>query len=238
VREHAARSLDLDGRTVQYELRRSDRARWVRADIAVHRGLRVTLPAHEPDSRAEAFLRSRRRWLFKALKRFERLATIIPNRRLEHGVRVPYLGSELTVDLAIGPVRVGRLADSLIVTVPRRTEAAVRRALREWYMDEARRDLPARAKAVADRHGLRFRKIVIGDQKTRWGTCYGNGTISFNWRLMLAPDAIATYLVCHELAHLVHPNHSKAYWAKVEELCPGYREAEQWLRKYGLSLVL
>ena len=243
------RSVDIDGKTVDFELRRSDRARWMRAEVALRTGLRVTLPAREPESKIEPFLRSRRRWLFRALKRFARLSTIIPDRVLEHGAKVPYLGTELTLDVSLAPKRdsreartsasgVGRLGDSLIVTVPRRTAKTIRETLRAWYTAEAHRELAGRATAIASKHGLTYRKIVIGDQKSRWGSCYPNGTISLNWRLMLAPEPVATYLVCHELAHLAHPNHSKAYWAKVEKLCPSYREQETWLRKFGLSLVL
>jgi len=238
VVEAEARTLDIEGRHVAFTLRRSNRAKWIRAEVGLRTGLRVTLPAGDPESKAESFLRSRRRWLFRTLKRFERLATIIPDRTLEHGAKVPYLGGELTLDLSLGPARVGRLGDSLIMAVPRRTARTIRETLKAWYSAEAQRELSLRAKLIAEKHGLRFKKIVIGDQKTRWGTCYPNGTISFNWRILLAPDAVATYLVCHELGHRVHLNHSKAYWAKVEELCPSYREQEKWLRKFGLSLVL
>jgi hypothetical protein len=236
--DREVRSLELDGRTVSYELRRSGRAKWMRAEVALRTGLRVTLPAGGSESAIEPFLRSRRRWLFRALKRFERLSTIIPDRKLEHGARVPYLGSELTLDLAVGPARVGRLADTLIVSVPRRTPKTIRETLRAWYSLQAHAELSSRATAIAAKHGLTFRKIVIGDQKSRWGSCYPNGTIALNWRLLLAPDAVATYLVCHELAHLAHPNHSKAYWAQVEKLCPLWRDQEKWLRKFGLSLTL
>jgi hypothetical protein len=230
--------LEIDGKRVTFELRRSARAKWIRAEVGLRTGLRVTLPAGDPEARIEPFLRSRRRWLFRALKQFARLAAIIPDRRLEHGAKVPLLGTDLTLDLSLGPPRVGRLDQTLIVTVPRRTPKTIRETLKAWYTAEAQRELVARATAIADRHGLRFKKIVIGDQKTRWGTCYPNGTISFNWRILLAPDAVATYLVCHELGHLAHLNHSKAYWLKVEELCPTYRDQEKWLRKFGPGLIL
>jgi predicted metal-dependent hydrolase len=85
---------------------------------------------------------------------------------------------------------------------------------------------------------LDHRRIVIRDQKRRWGSCSSNGTLSFNWRLMLAPAEVARYLVAHELAHRVHPDHSRRFWDKVAELCPGFRDQERWLKKNGLSLVL
>ncbi|MBV8880433.1 MAG: M48 family metallopeptidase [Planctomycetaceae bacterium] len=237
--QESRREIELDGRRIPYLLRRSVRARYLRADIGLRTGLRVTLPEGLSESRVDSFLRSRRRWLLGALGRLERLASIIPDRSLEHGTTVPYLGETLTINLSTGtPVRVGRLGDSLIVHVPRRTRRAVQAALEEWYRGEAARVLESIARDLGRRHGLDFRKIVIRDQKRRWGSCSSSGTLSFNWRLLLAPAEIPRYLVAHELSHRVHPDHSRRFWAKVAELCPGFQEQERWLKRNGVSLVL
>jgi predicted metal-dependent hydrolase len=237
--EDARREILIEGRRIPYVLRRSLRARYLRADIGLRTGLRVTLPEGLNESRVESFLRSRRRWLLRALERLESLAAISPDRSLGHGSSVPYLGQTLTLNLSVGaPVRVGRLGDSLIVHTRRRTRAAVRSALEEWYRAEAARVLEQVARELGRRHGLDHRRIVIRDQKRRWGSCSSNGTLSFNWRLMLAPAEVARYLVAHELAHRVHPDHSRRFWDKVAELCPGFRDQERWLKKNGLSLVL
>jgi predicted metal-dependent hydrolase len=233
------REIELDGRRVSYTLRRSARARYLRADIGLRTGLRVTLPDGLNEARVETFLRSRRVWVLRALTRLERLAMLIPDRTLDHGTTVPYLGSLLTLNLSTGrPARVGRLGDSLIVHTPRRTRAAVHAALVEWYRGEAGRILGAYAREMAARHGLHFRKIIIRDQKRRWGSCSTNGTLSFNWRLMLAPESVGRYLVAHELAHRAHPDHSRRFWVKVAEICPDFRQEERWLKKNGVGLVL
>jgi len=237
--EDTRREIEIEGRRISYVLRRSLRARYLRADIGLRTGLRVTLPDGLNETRVDAFLRSRRRWLLRALQRVERLASMIPDRSLRHGTSVPYLGEVLTLNLSLGrPARVGRLGASLIVHVPRRTRAAVRLALEDWYRGEAARILEQVALDLCRDHGLDYRKIVIRDQKRRWGSCSSNGTLSFNWRLMLAPAEVARYLVAHELAHRVHPDHSRRFWDKVADLCPGFREQERWLKRYGVSLVL
>jgi predicted metal-dependent hydrolase len=239
VSEIDRREIELDGRVVSYTLRRSVRARYLRADIGLRTGLRVTLPDGLNEARVETFLRSRRVWVLRALRRLERLATLIPDRSLEHGTSVPYLGATLTLNLSNGtPARVGRLGDSLIVHTPRRGRTAVHAALQGWYRLEAARVLGGFAEALAARHQLDFRRIIIRDQKRRWGSCSTSGTLSFNWRLMLAPESIARYLVAHELAHRAHPDHSRRFWAKVAELCPGFRDEERWLKKNGVGLVL
>jgi predicted metal-dependent hydrolase len=239
VHDQERREIDLDGRRVSYTLRRSARARYLRADIGLRIGLRVTLPDGLSESRVETFLKSRRVWVLRALKRIERLATLIPDRSLDHGTTVPYLGSVLTLNLSNGsPARVGRLGDSLIIHTPRRTRAAVHAALVAWYRTEAARVLGGVATELAGRHNLNYRKIIIRDQKRRWGSCSSNGTLSFNWRLMLGPESVARYLVAHELSHRAHPDHSRRFWAKVAELCPDFRQEERWLKKNGVGLVL
>lgn len=237
--EEQRREIELDGRRIGYVLRRSVRARYIRADIGLRTGLRVTLPEGIAETRALAFLRSRHVWVIRALGRLARLAALIPLRTLEHGTTVPYLGTTLTLNLSIGsPSRVGRLGDALIVHVPRRTRSAVRDALEAWYRGEAERVLGGLVAELCSRHQLSCRKIVIRDQRRRWGSCSSTGTLSFNWRLMLASPEIAHYLVAHELSHRVHPDHSRRFWEKVAELYPGYREQERWLKKNGVSLVL
>jgi len=239
VQQPERREIELEGRRVSYTLRRSARARYLRADISLRIGLRVTLPDGLNESRIETFLQSRRVWVLRALTRLERLATLIPDRSLDHGTTVPYLGSLLTLNLSTGrPARVGRLGDSLIVHAPRRTRGTVYAALVAWYRSEAARVLGGFADELAGRHGLDFRKVIIRDQKRRWGSCSSSGTLSFNWRLMLAPVGIGRYLVAHELAHRAHPDHSRRFWAKVAELCPDFRQEERWLKKNGVGLVL
>jgi predicted metal-dependent hydrolase len=233
-----SREIDLDGRRVPYALRRSGRARWIRAEIGLRTGLRVTLPAAMDLSAADSFLRSRRRWIVRVLRKFERLAAIVPDRPLSHGTTVPFLGRDLALDVSVGDPGVERRGDSLAVRVRRRTRGPVAAALESWYRAEAARAFDSWTRGLGALHGLLFKRIVIGDQKSRWGTCYSNGTLSFNWRLMLAPEPVARYLAAHELSHVAVPDHSPRFWSKVGELCPGWHEPETWLRKLGASLVL
>ncbi|HEX7896519.1 MAG TPA: SprT family zinc-dependent metalloprotease [Planctomycetota bacterium] len=230
-------ALDLDGRTVPYALRRSRRARWMRAEFTPDAGLVVVLPEREDAGKVGDFLRRHRRWLERGLRRAARLAEW-PAPTLDHGSTVPFLGRPLRLDLNRGPERVGRLGDALIVHVPRRTRAATRAALKSWYAAEAVRELGERARALAARLGLSFRKLAVRDQKRRWGSCSSAGTLSFNWRLLLMPEDVADYLVAHEVAHLAVPDHSARFWSKVAEACPAWRERERWLKRLGAAVRL
>lgn len=113
-----------------------------------------------------------------------------------------------------------------------------RAALEKRYIEAAREYFPKRVSYFLPLTGGSFQRITIRDQKTRWGSCSARGTLSFNWRLMLAPPAVLDYVVVHELCHLTHMNHSAAFWDLVESVCPDYRIHRKWLKEHGQELVL
>ncbi len=115
---------------------------------------------------------------------------------------------------------------------------AQRAALTQRYIAAAKEYFPKRAAYFQQFTGGTYNRITIRDQKTRWGSCSAKGTLSFNWRLMLAPPSILDYVVVHELCHLTHMNHSSAFWQAVEKVCPDYRTARKWLKDHGQELVL
>jgi predicted metal-dependent hydrolase len=85
--------------------------------------------------------------------------------------------------------------------------------------------------------GVRPQRIQIRDQRSRWGSCSTRGTLSFNWRLVLAPFEVLDYVVVHELCHLREPNHSRRFWSLVEERRPGWRAHRDWLHEHGPELL-
>jgi predicted metal-dependent hydrolase len=101
----------------------------------------------------------------------------------------------------------------------------------------AREVLAAVAEEEASRLGVAYRRIRIGDQRTLWGSCSARGTLSFNWRLVLAPLQVLDYVVVHELCHLRVPNHSTRFWMLVERARPAWRDQRNWLREHGPELL-
>lgn len=112
-----------------------------------------------------------------------------------------------------------------------RTEAEIK-LLRE----KARKVLTEKTDYYKRLIGVDYKKIRIGDQKTRWGSCSSSGTISYNWRLILMPEEIMDYVVVHELCHMVEMNHSKRFWARVAEILPDYQIRRKWLKENGKSV--
>ncbi len=90
----------------------------------------------------------------------------------------------------------------------------------------------------SSRMGVRYGRIAIREQKTRWGSCSEKGNLNFNWRLVLAPPEIRDYVVIHELSHLAHLNHSREFWNKVAEFCPEYKTRRRWLKENGHTLII
>jgi hypothetical protein len=101
----------------------------------------------------------------------------------------------------------------------------------------ARQLISALAEEEAERLDVAYRRIRIGGQRTLWGSCSPGGTLSFNWRLVLAPDEVLDYVVVHELCHLRVLNHSRRFWELVEGLRPHWREQRAWLREHGPELL-
>jgi predicted metal-dependent hydrolase len=109
------------------------------------------------------------------------------------------------------------------------SEPEARRAARELVAMVAADEGPAL--------GVEPARIQVRDQRTRWGSCSARGTLSFNWRLALAPFEVLDYVVVHELCHLREPNHSRRFWSLVESRRPGWREQRAWLREHGAELL-
>ena len=101
--------------------------------------------------------------------------------------------------------------------------------------DKALNYIPGRVKYYADIIGVTYGKIIIRNQKTRWGSCSSNGNLNFNNRLLFVPKELVDYVVVHELAHRKEMNHSNAFWNVVEKYMPDYEERRKKLREYHIE---
>ncbi len=110
------------------------------------------------------------------------------------------------------------------------------RRVHDYLKREARRDLQRAAEAYAQELGVRVKRLSIRDQSSRWGSCTSAGSLSFSWRLILAPSFVLDYLAAHEVAHLVEMNHSPRFWRVVARICPSAERAKKWLDTCGNDL--
>jgi predicted metal-dependent hydrolase len=132
-----------------------------------------------------------------------------------------------------GRTRVVRRGDALLVPLEEQ-----RAALERWFRRAARREIAARLDRACALCGMSYSRLTIRGQRTRWASCSPGGSMSFNWRLLLAPEPVLDYVVWHEVCHLEVMDHSPRFWALLGKRCPSYREQARWLRRHGTTLVL
>jgi predicted metal-dependent hydrolase len=214
---------------VPYRIRRSDRARRVRVSVDATEGVEVVLPRRATERDAREAMRELGPWVARRLAQISRA-------RSELGRRegfVPFLDGELRLVPEPGRSRAHRRADDLLVPAGDWRDAAER-----WYRRTARDEIGPRLDRACAEAGLRWAGLSIRGQRTRWASCSSSGAMSFNWRLLLAPEAVLDAVVWHEVCHLEVADHSPRFWAGLERRCPDYRVHQRWLRRYGPALVL
>ena len=214
-----------------YNVRRSDRARRVRVTVDATRGVEVVLPRRAPEREAAAAIRELRPWIERRVAELLRAQAAVAAR----GETVPYLGRTLALRGETGRMRVTRKGDVLLV--PAGGEA-LRPALERWYRRAARSEIEPRLDQACAAAGTSYSRLTIRGQRTRWASCSRTGAMSFNWRLLLAPEPVLDYVVWHEVCHLEVMDHSPRFWRLLAARSPGYREQMRWLRVHGATLVL
>jgi predicted metal-dependent hydrolase len=226
---------------LEYRIRRSDRAR--RARIVVDpNGVEVVVPRRMALRHVPPFVEEKRPWIERTLRRFREAELSAPPVELADGGVVPYLGRELLLRVRVERWRqrshVALRGEVLRVAVASPGQDAIRDALERWYRARAREEVAWRLDEACARTRSSYRSLSIRAQQTRWASCSSNGTMSFNWRLLLAPEEILDYVVEHEVAHLDVLDHSDRFWRLLASRCPDYREHERWLRRHGPALRL
>jgi predicted metal-dependent hydrolase len=224
---------------IPYRIRRSDRARRARIQVSAE-GVEVVVPRRLALREVEPFVEEKRRWIERTLRRMRDAEEEVPAPRVEDGGEVPLLGQRLRLGVSVEPGRVrphvAHRGGEVHVAVGDAGEDALRDALERWYRRLAREEIGPRLDAAAARAGARVERLHIRGQRTRWASCSSTGTMSFNWRLLLAPPEVLDYVIEHEVAHLEVTDHSERFWRLLGERCPDYREHEGWLRRHGQSL--
>jgi predicted metal-dependent hydrolase len=219
----------MPGADIPYRVRRSPRARQVRVSVDAGGEVEVTLPRRAPERAAAHAVRELRPWIERRRRTLQRAAAEVAR---PPGI-VPYLGRDLRLVGQPGRERVHRRGAELLV--PARGAGP---ALERWYRRAARAEIAPRLDAAAARAGARYAGLTIRGQRTRWASCSPTGQMSFNWRLLLAPEPVLDYVVEHEVCHLELMDHSPRFWALLESRVPDWRDHAGWLRRYGSTLVL
>jgi predicted metal-dependent hydrolase len=225
---------------IPYELKRSSRRRTLALQVSQH-GVTVLAPLYLEKLQIDQFIFRKADWVQQHLTSQQQ--------RPQHGYSVhgehlmladQQLQLRVVTDAVSGVTLEGQ---TLWVQVSRRVKAENRAKhllmlIESWYQQEAQQYFSARLEHWADKMGLSYRQLQIKGWQTRWGSCHSDGTISLNWRLLLAPAWVSDYVVVHELAHLRQMDHSAAFWQLVEQFYPAWRDAKAYLKHHHFHLAL
>lgn len=196
-------------------MRRSRRRRTLGLTVTTCE-VRIHAPNWTPRAEIESYVLQQLDWLHRAWTRMRGFA---PAADVGPASKVRYLGRILALDIRASLfVDVQRHGDSLRVHAP--LDADIGTIVRNWLNAQATRLLAWRLGRIARKLGRAPSRFALSNAQTQWGSCTRSGHIRLHWRLVQAPLALIDYVAAHELAHLVHLDHSPRFWAQVAELCP------------------
>ncbi len=195
----------------------------------------VRAPLRAPEKLIREFVESKASWIRR--KQAEVLKHVpVTGKHFREGERFLLLGREHALTMVEKQRAALTFKGQFVLSKNALPRAA--KAFEQWYKAQALKVLGERVKFYAAKHGFKPGRIRITSARTRWGSCSSKGTLSFTWRLVMAPLEVIDYVVVHELVHLKVKNHSKTFWSSVAALMPDYKRHVDWLKKNGRFLTL
>jgi predicted metal-dependent hydrolase len=211
----------LDQREINYILRYSSNAKYLRLQINHSNELEVILPKRYKHEKAEDFILQKKDWILKHLK--ERM----PGKYFFLGEEIKIL---INYDLFLKKPYINYQRKKLLARIPSGHNGFNQDEIYNvWIKHKAKIYLPERIKNISERTGFSYSKITIRAQKTRWGSCTSGKKLSFNYKLMRYRKEVIDYVIIHELCHLKEMNHSEKFWKLVESFCTDYKKLRREL---------
>lgn len=179
----------------------------------------------------EELLKSKENWIIKNIKKVD-----INN--LNDGTYIIYRGRKFLKIVEESIIEEIVKKDDLIIIRSRSTDILyVNDLISRWYLENANNVILNRVNTLSSKYNMLPSKVLIRNQKSRWGSCNSRREIRLNWRLVLMPDDVMDYIIIHELCHLKHMNHSNSFWSLVHKLDPDFQVSKEWLKENGLSIL-
>ena len=230
-----AGTVVIRGEPAPYRVRYSRRARSPSLRIDTRRGLEVVLPEGAPSVNVESLLREQSSWLDRHAEDVHRAGRVVPMRT---GTQVPIRGSWTALEIVRGKRPGVSRTDAAIrmVSTSPDDDVALRSQLERWFRAHARTVVTERVEALRQSTDGAIERITIRDQATCWASCSARRTLSFNWRLVMAPPDVLDAVVTHELVHLRIADHSARFWAALDDRFPRNGACQRWLNANAYRL--
>lgn len=226
-------SLDIDEFEIPFSVKTSARAkRLILRPNNKGIGFTITRPKFVSFEQTQIFAMEQKNWILKQFK------GQTPQKAFKDQDLFFLYGQPITIKSIPEKLRGTVTLDENILVVPGHRNHLHRKTV-DYLKLKVRNDISELARKKAARINKKITRIRIADQKTRWGSCSTKGTLSFSCRLVFTPEFVVDYVVAHEVAHMVHMNHSERFWALCNDLCNGNHmgQAKKWLKDNGKSVM-
>jgi predicted metal-dependent hydrolase len=204
---------------------------FVERDGSVH----LIIPDHLPVSRIEDIINSKRMWIYKSLAEWEDLNASRVERDFTSGEGFLYMGRTYRLKVTDDILENFTFRDNQFLI--RKGELKdCEEYFKEFYKHKALQKIPERVQLYAGKMGVKPKSIKVLELGNRWASCSPDGNLNFHWKCMMAPLSVLDYIIVHELAHLIHMNHTDAFWNEVDKVVPDYRSKAEWLKFNGAAM--
>lgn len=225
-------------RNIDYVLKRSKRKT---ASIQIERDGQVSLrvPMRMLIREIEALIKEKEAWILRHLAKRREMNLKKNERRYMEGEYFPYLGKSYPLKIVKDqpePLLLKSGAFCLHTAYRESVKAAA--AFKLFYREKGLILIGERVAYFQAMMGVQSNRIRIVETKTRWASCSSKGNLNFHWKCLMLPKKVFDYIIAHEVAHLVHLNHSKRFWDQVEKIIRDYKEHREWLRINGAEMEL
>jgi predicted metal-dependent hydrolase len=194
----------------------------------------VRAPVRLSEARITQFINTKSDWILTQQKKAASQQT--PLREYMDGETFLFLGRKIPLKLVDHQDVPLKMDANFLLKRSQHKQAA--QLFTRWYQKQARQVFTNRVEFFAQKNGFSYARIRLSSARTRWGSCSSKGTLSFTWRLVMAPPEVIDYVVLHELVHLQIKDHSAAFWARVQEYMPDYKKKRAWLKTNGYLLEI
>lgn len=218
---------------LDYSIVRSPNRKKMTITVERDKTVKVLVPEGTADETVRRIVETKRQWLLAKLghpQKYQGLAHA-PGKEVVNGESALYLGKEYRIEISETLSGNVEFTDGFLV--PKLHQANRRNVLRGWYLDQAKELILPLVEKRAAELGVVYGNAQIIDARYRWGSCTPAGNLRFNWRLIKAPMFVINYVVVHELAHLLEPNHTERFWSIVRTNVTTLEKAKGWLKEHG-----
>ena len=240
IRNFANQIVDIGNIDLAVQIERTNRKKTISLQVKDNT-LIIKTPRNVSKKTLDDLINRKQEWIKqRAILNFEEQS--LRNREFTDNEKFYFRGNEYRLSLILGRKEAVKIAGGLLLVtyiVDRSIDRKViRRLLEDWYLKESTKILKLRTEELAKQMRVQPSGITVKNYISKWGSCTANNKISYNWRIIMAPDHIIDYLIIHELSHIIEPNHSKNFWHQVGKYCEDFQKKRKWLRENGHRLVL